>query len=93
MITVNKSYEVAGFYLHNMDKIENILCSHCFYCAEPHQLNEDDLLDSVDYDDVVDEVSETFGATIEGADKEKFIEYLKDSLSDWFAEDPTNFYI
>jgi len=87
------SISVKRFFDVNKTRIEEILADHTTYCAEPHQLNEDDLISETDFEEVIVEIEAEFNATILNDDRTEMIGLLEDTLLEWYATDPTMFYI
>lgn len=79
--------------LNNSKTVDSIISENITYCAEPHQLNEDDLIDNTNYYDIIDQIESELNIKFSNNERGKVFDYITDTISEWFNEDPTQFYI
>lgn len=71
--------------------IEDVILNNIDYCAEPHQLMVNDMIDAIDFEAIVKAVEASYDVQID--DREDFREFVEEVAKDYFYSDPSIFYI
>lgn len=76
--------------INNTKIVEEIIANNCNYCAEPHQLNEDDLVAATDYDTIISEIEDKLNIKFTTISEiGKVTDFISDTLYEWFINNPT----